>query len=272
MRALAAAALCASLTSALALGQDAAITDEIIVRGGAFEALRLEIRRAEDDVYSRFNEINSTDLYDFHCYERAEVGTHIKRRLCVTNAWRANSTTSAEATVRGLQNGTLGGTQGNVGVVGGGTGVSQAARAKQLATERRAVEEMDQLARTDPALGAAIRRLGQAYQAEELMAGNRSDATPSREVTPAEGLPPGAQHLFEVRVGAAAWSHPLASRTFTITAVTGKIRDMRLDCDKADKQLDYEEDVDWTVPDAWGKCTLSVGARRNTTFALYELQ
>ncbi len=35
--------------------------DEIVVHGKALENLRVRIERAEDDVYTRFNEINSDD-------------------------------------------------------------------------------------------------------------------------------------------------------------------------------------------------------------------
>jgi len=73
-----------------------------------------------------------------------------------------------------------------------------------------------------------------------------------------------------VRVGEAAWQQPLVARTFTLSGVTGRVRDLRVRCDKAARKLDYQEDVDWTVPDSWGDCTLTVYAKQGTTFALYE--
>jgi len=54
--------------------------------------------------------------------------------------------------------------------------------------------------------------------------------------------------------------------------VTGRIRDLRLDCGKTKHRLKYEPDVDWTLPDAWGQCTLNVRATRETTFAFYEFE
>jgi hypothetical protein len=74
----------------------------------------------------------------------------------------------------------------------------------------------------------------------------------------------------EVRVGEVAWNHPLTSRTFTIGSVTGRIRDVRVQCGKLNKRLEYKEAVDWTLPDSWGDCSLAVNAKRGTTFALYE--
>jgi hypothetical protein len=266
------AALCAGLTSqaawcaaAAAATPDtgAAAGDEMVVRGKALEKLRIQIKRAEDEVYARFNDINSTDLYDIHCYERAETGTRIKKRICLSNAWRAYDAAIAEATVRGFQ----------AASIGGSGALAQAGRANQLATERRVVKELGELAHSDPALGAAMIRLGQAYQAEEFVAGVRPAWTLYREVAADDkGLPFDAQRLFEVRIGQVAWSHPLTTRTFTIARVTGHIRGMRMDCDKNDEKLAFEEDVDWTVPDAWGECTLHVKAKRGTTFALYEFE
>ena len=132
---------------------------------------------------------------------------------------------------------------------------------------------MRRLAREDPELGAAMVRLGQAYQAEELMTGSRADSTLYREVTGGDqGLPFDAQHLFEVRIGSTQWSQKLGTRTFTIVGVDGRIRGMRVTCDKADRKLEYKDGLDWTIPDGWGACTLSVDAKRGTTFALYEFE
>src|SRR5262245_52832236 len=82
--------------------------DEIIVQGKALEGLRLRIERAEEDVYTRFNEINSDDSHDIHCYQRVPRGSHIEKRVCVSNAARAADIAIAAATVRSLQGATTG--------------------------------------------------------------------------------------------------------------------------------------------------------------------
>jgi hypothetical protein len=247
-------------------GEDAPAVDEIIVRGKALEKLRLQIKRAEEEVFARFNEINSTDLYDYHCYERNRFLSHIKEVVCQSNAWRKYDQAIAEATLRGYQS--------SVGAMpGGDSALAQASRANQLATELRIKKEMAELAHSDPALGAAVMRLGRAYQAEERMTGLRPFLTVDWEMPAGDtGLPFQAQRLFEVRIGTAAWSHWLTTRTFTIGSVSGHIRDLRLECGKIHRKLEYEEDVDWTIPDAWGECTLHVKAKRETTFALYEFE
>jgi len=241
--------------------------EEILVLGERLEELRIRIRLAEDDVYARFNEINSDDLFDVHCYERPASGSHIDRRRCLSNGWRQMDVAFADATVRDLQS-----RSGGVGSHGY-SHIPQQYRAQQLRGEQLMSNEMRRLAHEDPDLRAAMERLGQAYQAEEQLTGLPQQWTLYREVTAGDdGLPFGAQHLVEVRIGATEWSRALGTRTFTIAGVDGHIRGIRVACDKAETKLEYQEDVDWTLPEGWGACVLHVNAKRGTTFALYEFE
>lgn len=241
--------------------------EEILVLGKRLEELRIRIRLAEDDVYARFNEINSDDLFDVHCYERPAGGSHIDRRRCLSNGWRQMDVAFADATVRDLQS-----RSGGVGS-DGYSHIPQQYRAKQLRGEQLMTVEMRRLAHEDPGLRAAMERHSQAYQAEEQLTGLPPQWTLYREVSAGDdGLPFGAEHLVEVRIGVTEWSRPLRTRTFTIAGVDGHIRGIRVACDKAERRLEYQEDSDWTIPDAWGACTLYVNAKRGTTFALYEFE
>lgn len=237
--------------------------DVIIVREQELEELRLRIERAEDDVFARFNEINSDDSYDIHCYERAPRNSHIEKRVCLSNAARAADTAIATATVRAMQGS----------AVGGSTASAQAQHTKQLDTERRVQDELRRLAQDDPALRANVARLGDAYRALNAVAGAQPGETLYAELDLGTAESPfAARHLFEVRVGNVPWSHALTSRTFALANVQGEIRDLHVDCDKTEKTLEYEADAEWTIPDSWGACTLQVSAKRGTTFALYELE
>jgi len=247
--------------------------DEIIVTEKALERLRVRVERAEDDVYARFNEINSNDAYDIHCYRRLPTGSRIEKRVCLSNAARAAEIAIAQATVGALQTGGGGGTAGPAAAPGGGTAIAQAERAKQFDTERRVHDEMRRLAHDDPVLGAAVARLGIEYQALNDLTGSRpGEALSVEQAGSGKELPFDAQHLFDVRVGNAAWSHALTSRTFTLANVQGRIRDLHVDCDRAAATLPYSADAEWTIPDSWGMCTLQVSAKRGTTFALYEFE
>ena len=51
--------------------------EEIIVRGRGYGDLRRQIQLAEELVYARFNDINSDDKFDIHCFERPMLGSRI---------------------------------------------------------------------------------------------------------------------------------------------------------------------------------------------------
>ncbi len=276
-------AACVALMSALLWAAEptaedrARATDEMVVTAKAIADLRVRIELAENEVYARFNEINSNDHYDIHCYEGPQVGSHIKRRTCMSNAWREADEATGQAMVRSLQtapvvgsDGTTSNSQGGVGEAGA---IPQKYRANQLRTETLVQKELSRLAHEDPDLRAAMIRVGQARLALEAVTGSKSDWTLYHDVPAgADGLPFGAQRAVEVRVGEVAWNHTLTSRTFTIAGVHGRVRDLHLKCVHHDSKLAYKEDVDWTVPAEWGACTLRVDAKRDTTFALYEFE
>jgi hypothetical protein len=271
-------AACGAEAGAPAASNGREAPEEFIVTGKALQDLRLKIKLAEEQVYARFNDINSDDSHDIHCYERVSTGSHVPRRLCVSNAWRAADDAIAQLSVRGLQSAsnpqpgrTATGSEGPSAVVGYSGGSPAKFRANQLRTEKLVLKELGQLAKEDPALHDAMVRAGQAYQALETVTGSRAEWTLYQDVQPGdEGLPFGAKRLVEVRIGAVAWNHPLTSHSFTIGSVTGGIRDLRVQCGKLEKKLEYKEEVDWTLPDSWGDCTLAVSAKQGTTFALYE--
>ena len=264
-------AACGAEAGAPAAPNDRERPEEFIVTAKALADLRFRIERAENEVFARFNEINSNDLFDMHCYERAPTGSQIQKRVCLSNAWRKADNAIAEAIVWGLQGTGVVGVDVQSAVSAGYGPHPEQYSANQLRTERLVMKEMTQLAYQDPALHEAMVRVGQAYQALEAVTGSRAYWTLYRDVPAGdEGLPFDAKRLVEVRVGEVAWSHPLTSRTFTIGSVTGRIRDLRVHCGKLDKRLAYKEEVDWTLPQSWGDCSLAVSAKRGTTFALYE--
>jgi len=71
------------------------ILEEITVRGNqTFISIRNQIERAEDNMYTLFNELNSNDDFDIFCRNRNR-SSHIAQRECepmfLTKARRANS-------------------------------------------------------------------------------------------------------------------------------------------------------------------------------------
>jgi len=231
---------------------------DIIVRGRGYGALRLQIRLAEEEIFARFNDINSTDDFDIHCQMDPMLGSRIRTRLCQSNSWREQDANYAQATLRRMR--------------GEGGPDAQQFRAEQLRMQRLLANEVRRLAFEDAELGEAVVRLGQAQLALADRTGRRSEWTEWREVAAgADGaLPFAAERMFEVHIGRQRWPHLLTGRTFTIAQVSGDIRSLSLDCNERDEKLDYETDVDWTLPANLTSCILLVRAKKDTTFALYE--
>jgi hypothetical protein len=226
---------------------------DIIVRGRRIGELRFEIERAEEAVFARFNEINSTDDFDIHC--RSEKVGMLKRRFCMSNSWREQSANMAGEMVRAMNG------QRNF-------ARAQAHRAEQLRTNQLLADEMRQLAAEDEQLRQAFANLSEAELALTTRLGNR---TLSRQVSAISGsLPYEAELIFEIIVGNEPWRHRLTRHTFTIAHVFGEIRRLRVECAEGSRQLDYEIGVDWTLPSGWSSCVLQVNAKKETTFRLYE--
>ncbi|HVY64731.1 MAG TPA: hypothetical protein VHH11_07915 [Gammaproteobacteria bacterium] len=263
------AALCgALLLAAAARADDAAgapaapevtlpaspVDDQVVVTGRGIAEIREQIRLAEDAVYARFNDINSDDRFDIHCVTRASIGTHIEHRECRSNSWMEEDANYASAT--------LGALRGEYGMN------PEAYHARQLDMQQRLDQEFRRLLRQDPQLRKDMEQLGQAYLALNAATDR---ATLYREVPATDPrYPAEARHMLDVRVGADPWTYHLTEHTFTLTAVVGHVRSMRLDCDNGGTTLAFKDDAEWNVPAAWGRCDLIVGARRNTTFAFVE--
>lgn len=85
--------------------EDSTTIDEIIVYGSkSLNQLRLEMNRAEEIVFDRFNSLNSDDEYDIHCYKEAKIGSRIKRRICRANYVRHLTSEAISQTVTGQSN------------------------------------------------------------------------------------------------------------------------------------------------------------------------
>jgi len=242
-------------------GQAAAATtapDEIIVLG-RIDELRRQLRLAEGAVYERFNEINSDDRFDIHCRMEPVIDSHIPERACLANFWREQDSNYGKAL--------LGYWRGEPG------SIPEQYHAEQLSMQQRFKEEMLRLATADEQLYQAVARLRDAQREFAEATGGGPARTLWRQVMRGtDGLPFGAQAMFEVRMGREPWSHPLTQRTFTIGDVSGEIRKLQLECDQGSVPIEYQAGVDWSLPSKWSACKLRVDAKRATTFALYEFE
>ena len=249
-------ALCAS---PFAAAQPQTVDDEIIVRGRSYGELRLQIRLRQDAVFARFNDINSDDAFDIHCTMEPRLESHILERSCLSNSWREQSAKYAQAWLRGAR--------------GQADGDTAEYRGEQRRMQALLKEEMRRLAYEDAKLGAAVLQLGQAMQALQLRTGDRPSWTMYRETTDDGGeLAFNAERVFEVEMGLAPWTHYLTHPTFTIDEVSGSVRRIDVDCEQGSQNVDYEPEVEWTLPQGWTRCVLLVRAKRGSTFTFYEFQ
>lgn len=258
---------CAAFACGSAHGQETAsgfappdVGDEVIVQGRNFATLRLEIQRAEEALYERFNAINSKDEFDITCDYEVLTGSKIPRRVCRANFWRTSEARAAHESVLGLQGSSSFGTQ--------------QFQAQALYKQSLLAAELRRLAGADPELQRAAFKLGTLEQAlqQGRMPMPATEGTQERLLTSGEGapLPYGAAAVADVHIGAEPWTHALRWRTFTIANVFGELRSLELQCKGKTERLQWEQGVEWKLPDDWKSCTLRVEAPSGTTFALYE--
>jgi hypothetical protein len=224
--------------------------EEIIIRGQQgprWGDLRTEIERAQEALFARFNEINSTDDFDIVCrgYRGSSYG-----KACLSNSARDFQNRIGPADFRG------------------DFGLVQLLIHQAALRERELNDELRRLTTSDEQLQQVVAGLGQAQLAYDLSVGTK---TLSRQVSATLGeLPYDAEELFEVIMGNDPWRHRLTQRTFTIADVFGEVRRLWLECAEGNERIDYEIGVDWTVPSDRSACVLQVNAKKSTTFRLYE--
>jgi hypothetical protein len=230
--------------------------DEIVVLG-RIGTLRHELDIAEDAVFDRFNQIVGDRRLEIRCRTESKIDSHITQRVCASNSWREENANIAQALLGEVRGETV--------------APPQFYNAEQLLMQQRLRDAMRRLATEDPQLHDAILRVGKAQDALAEQTGAPALHSVSREVQGSDaGLPFDAKHVYEVRVGQEPWELALNERTFTLAAVSGEIRELRVKCDQGSKKIDYKPDVDWTLPSNWHGCSVQLKATPGTTFALYE--
>ena len=242
-------------------GASIEVDEEVVVEGRSRAMLRVQIELAEEAVYARFNEINSNDEFDIHCRRVMLTGSNIPRRVCEPNFWRNAQARAGEEAVRALQ--------------GSSALPTEMFLAEGLFKYQLLDEEMRGLAAEDEELRRSLTRLVTLTEAQ------RGDGLPPaflvtasvQEKAAETELPYDAALRTSVRIGRDPWTYTLALGTFTIAHVYGEIRRIEVQCEGRRKQrLRFEADAEWTLPEAWAPCDLTVRGTPGTTFALYEFE
>jgi protein TonB len=73
-----------------------------------------------------------------------------------------------------------------------------------------------------------------------------------------------------IPAGKAGWNYRLARHEFALDNVDGAIAGIDLRCDAQARELDWQADVTWKLPAAWGCCRVYVRGAEGTRFRLLE--
>jgi len=121
-------------------------------------------------------------------------------------------------------------------------------------------------------LGRIVEALGTFARLDQL--GTVADGDPIAQQASAieQALAGDGAIAVEARVDDAPWMHVVSRRTFAITVADGQVSGIQVECDRRKTELEFQPDVEWSLPETWGSCTLFVDGRRGTTFSLYEFK
>jgi hypothetical protein len=72
------------------------------------------------------------------------------------------------------------------------------------------------------------------------------------------------------RIADKSWEYKPVRRIFTVTNVEGRLNKVDAHCSRRNLELEYQDGVDWTLPESLGDCRLEFEGRDGTTFTVYE--
>jgi hypothetical protein len=80
--------------------------DEVIVNGkrDTLGKLRTEMEKAEDAIYSGFNELNTVPEYDTSCHEETDSQTRMRKRICTPKFVDTAQAYYAQERIQGREN------------------------------------------------------------------------------------------------------------------------------------------------------------------------
>ncbi len=76
--------------------------------------------------------------------------------------------------------------------------------------------------------------------------------------------------MLQAQIVEDRWTFTPSRRIFTVANVEGKLNRIVARCDRRDLELEYQQDVDWTLPASLGNCQLDFEGRDGTNFVVYE--
>jgi hypothetical protein len=68
------------------------------------------------------------------------------------------------------------------------------------------------------------------------------------------------------------WSHTPLRRTFAVGDVEGDLRTLRFECDLRAGELEFSDQSEYTLPENFGDCLVTLEGRRGAEFTFYEFE
>jgi hypothetical protein len=68
------------------------------------------------------------------------------------------------------------------------------------------------------------------------------------------------------------WSHMPLRRTFAVGDVDGDLRTLRFECDRRTGELEFSDESEYTLPENFGDCLVTLEGRRGAEFTFYEFE
>jgi TonB family protein len=121
-------------------------------------------------------------------------------------------------------------------------------------------------------LGDAVGALATFARRNEIEPVPADDPMAARAAAIEQALGGDAPIAIKAKILDESWTHVPTRRTFAISDVTGQIETIQVECDRRGAELEFAADTEWTLPEAWGACTLIVEGDGDTEFVLYEFR
>jgi TonB family protein len=77
---------------------------------------------------------------------------------------------------------------------------------------------------------------------------------------------------IQAKIMDGTWSHELSRRTFALGDLEGSLKAIDIECDRRAAQFEASDESEFTLPDGWGACVVTISGKDDTKFSLYEFK
>jgi len=99
-----------------------------------------------------------------------------------------------------------------------------------------------------------------------------TDAMATRAAAIESALQGDAAIAIKAKIIDTTWSHELSRRTFAVGDLEGSLKTIDIECDRRTAQFPASDESEFTLPDGWGACVVTISGKAGTDFSLYEFK